>query len=151
MDTDPIFTDIEEIKPIVLLVDDNAPTLELLKEYFDTANEKGHLDCDIILACNGQEAIDLIDSRHPEIVICDIQMPKKNGFEVLEHFNNRSRKQNPYSFFCLLTNIEEEKAHAFRVGVDGFLAKKELNYFLFTLQLKSWLRLVAFERKYGEP
>jgi CheY-like chemotaxis protein len=150
MDTDPIFTDIEEKKPIVLLVDDSEPTLELLKEYFDTANVKGHLECDIISAHDGQEAVDLIDLWQPAIVICDIQMPKKNGLEVFEHFNNRSRKQNPYCFFCLLTNMEEERAHAFRVGVDGFLAKKELNYFPFTLLLKSWLRLVAFERKYGE-
>jgi CheY-like chemotaxis protein len=151
MDTDPIFTEIEDEKSIVLLVDDNEATLELLKAYFDMANEKEQLDCEIISARNGQEAIDLIDLWYPEIVICDIQMPKKNGFEVLEHFNNCSRKQNPYCFFCLLTNLEEERAHAFREGVDGFLAKNELNYFPFTLLLKSWLRLVAFERKYGDP
>ncbi|MFH2129648.1 MAG: response regulator [bacterium] len=149
IDTDPIFTDFEEEKPTVLLADDNEPTLALLREYFVKANEKGHLACNIILASDGQEAIDLIDTLHPEIVICDIRMSKKNGFEVLEHFNNWSRKQNPYCFFCFISNMEEEKAHAFKEGVDGFLAKKALDYFPFTLQLKSWLRLVAFERKYG--
>jgi CheY-like chemotaxis protein len=149
MDVEPVTTQSKEKKPIILLVDDNKPTLELLHEYFSIANEKGHLECGIISAANGQEAIDLIDVSQPDIVICDIIMPVKNGFDVLEHFNNWSRQQNPYCFFCFFSNSDDEKSRAFNSGVDGFLAKKTVDYFPFTLQIKSWLKLVAFERKYG--
>jgi len=136
--------------PTIMLVEDNPPTMELVTEYFVLANEKGHLRCDTVQAKDGQEAINIIDIAQPDMILCDIQMPEKDGFEVLSHFNNWSRKHNPYCFFCFFSNSEEEKARAFKEGVDGFLAKKALDYYPLTLQLRSWLKLVAFERKYGE-
>jgi len=136
--------------PTILIVEDNPPTMELLKEYFILANEKGHLRCDTIQATNGQEAITIIDVAQSEIILCDIQLPQKDGFEVLSYFNKWSKIQNPYSFFCFFSNTDEEKARAFKEGADGFVAKKSLDYYPLTLQLRSWFKLVAFERKYGE-
>ncbi len=149
MSTEPVTEKTKARLPTILLAEDHKPTLELLHDYFEVANEKGHLECDIISAANGQEAIDLIDISQPDIILCDIIMPLKDGFVVLEHFNNWSRQQNPYCFFCFFSNSEEEKTRAFNEGADGFLAKKGIDYYPFTLQLKSWLKLVAFERKYG--
>ncbi len=136
--------------PTILIVEDNELTMDLIREYFNVANKKGHLQCDIIEAFNGEEAIKILSIAQPEIILSDIQMPKVDGFGVLDHLNRCCRNQNPYCFFCFFSNTEEDKARAFKKGADGFLAKKGLDYFPLTLQLKSWLKLVAYERKYGE-
>ena len=42
---------------------------------------------------------------------------------------------------------EEEKIKAFKEGAMGFINKKDINYFVITLQIKAWLRLAELERQ----
>ncbi len=133
--------------PTILIADDNKQTVELLKKFFVKAKERGDLTCDIIEAYNGDEAIQMLDIAQPELILCDIGMPGKDGFEVLQHFNTFSCKQNQFCFFSFLSAAEDEKIRAFKEGAMGFINKKEINYFVITLQIKAWLRLVLLERK----
>ena len=119
----------------------------LYKKFFEKAKQRGDLLCEIIEAYDGDEAIQLIDVANPELILCDISMPKKDGFEVLNHFNNFSKKQNPFSYFCFLSGAPEEMSRAFKAGAMGFMAKQEINYYLMVLQIKSWLRLTQLERE----
>ncbi len=89
----------------------------------------------------------MLDIAQPDIILCDIGMPGKDGFQVLHHFNTFSRKQNLYCFFSFLSAAEDEKIKAFKEGAMGFINKKEINYFVITLQIKAWLRLVELERQ----
>ncbi len=136
-----------EKKQTVLIADDNKQTVELLKKFFSKAKERDDLYCDVIEAFNGDEAIQMLDIAQPDIILCDIGMPGKNGFEVLEHFNTFSKKQNMYCFFSFLSAAEDEKIRAFKEGAMGFLNKKDINYFVITLQIRAWLRLAELERK----
>jgi len=133
--------------PSILIAEDNKQTVELLKKFFKKANERGDLKCVIIEAYNGDEAIQMLDIAQPEIILCDIGMPGKDGFEVLQHFNTFSRKQNQFCFFSFLSAAEEEKIRAFKEGAMGFINKKDINYFVITLQIRAWMRLVELERK----
>jgi len=133
--------------PTVLIADDNKQTVELLKKFFNKAKNRGDLVCEVIEAFNGDEAIQMLDIAQPELILCDIGMPGKDGFEVLNHFNTFSKKQNLYCFFSFLSAAEEEKIRAFKEGAMGFMNKKDINYFVITLQIRSWLRLVELERK----
>ncbi len=64
----------------VLIVDDEELARRLTKEYLCN-----HPDLEIIGECeNGLEAIEAISSLQPDLIFLDIQMPKLNGFEVLE-------------------------------------------------------------------
>ncbi|MFH2128785.1 MAG: response regulator [bacterium] len=137
-------------KPTVLIADDNKQTIDLLKKFFLKAKERGDMVCEVIEAYNGDEAIQMLDIAQPELILCDIGMPGKDGFEVLEHFNKFSSKQNLFCFFCFLSAAEEEKIKAFKGGAMGFLNKKDINYFVITLQIKAWLRLAELERKLAE-
>ncbi|MBU2512079.1 response regulator [bacterium] len=134
-------------KPAVLIAEDNAQTRALLKRFFEKANERGDLICDIIEAADGEEAIQMLDIAQPELILCDIGMPKKDGFEVLQHFNEFSRFNNLFCFFAFLSASREEKKRAFAAGAMGFLAKEDINYFIVTPLLKSWLRLAKLERE----
>lgn len=139
-------------KPTVLIADDNAQTRNLLKRFFEKANERGDLYCEVIEAADGEEAIQMLDIAQPELILCDIGMPKVDGFGVLKHFNEFGRKNNLYCFFAFLSASRDEKKRAFNEGAMGFLSKEDINYFIITPILKSWMRLAYLEReltKYG--
>jgi two-component system LytT family response regulator len=64
----------------VVLVDDEAPARMLLREYLSA-----HPDVDIVAECaNGFEAVKAVSERQPNLLLLDVQMPKLDGFEVLE-------------------------------------------------------------------
>ena len=134
-------------KPTVLIADDNDQTRELLKRFFEKANKRGDLSCDVIEAKNGDEAIQMLDIAQPELILCDISMPERDGFEVLNHFNAFSKENNLFCFFAFLSASNEEKKRAFNSGAMGFLSKEDINYFIITPLLRSWLQLANLERE----
>jgi len=132
--------------PTVLIADDNKQTVALMKKFFNKAKDRGDLICEVIEAYDGEEAIQMLDIAQPHLILCDIGMPRKDGFEVLSHFNQFSRQKNRFCFFCFLSAAKEEKIRAFKEGAMGFMSKNEINYFVMTLEVKAWLRLAELER-----
>jgi two-component system LytT family response regulator len=64
----------------VALVDDEALARALLREYLTPM-----ADVDVIAECaNGFEAVKVVSELHPDLLFLDVQMPKLDGFEVLE-------------------------------------------------------------------
>jgi CheY-like chemotaxis protein len=132
--------------PKILIIDDNQATLDLMKKFFQKAQQRKDLNCEIIEAHNGDEAIQMINVAQPNIILCDINMPQKNGFEVLDYFKNEREEADLYGFFIFLSAAAEQRKKAFEKGADGFISKMEINYYIFTLQIKAWLRLVYLQR-----
>jgi two-component system LytT family response regulator len=63
-----------------IIVDDEEPARRILREYLSTM-----ADITLIGECsNGFEAVKAIGEERPDLVFLDVQMPKLNGFEVLE-------------------------------------------------------------------
>ncbi len=71
-------------QPIILIVEDETFLANLLLLRF---KKEGF---NVVQAFNGVEALDKLEVQHPDIVILDLILPQKNGFEVLE-----SISQNP--------------------------------------------------------
>ena len=64
----------------VVIVDDEAPARLVLREYLE-----GEPDCRLVAECaNGFEAVQAVHELEPDLLLLDIQMPKLDGFEVLE-------------------------------------------------------------------
>jgi len=96
----------------VLLVDDEAPARALLREYLS-----GHPQVEVAgEATNGFEAVKVFSELRPDVVFLDVQMPKLDGFEVLELLEPR-----PAVVFC--TAYDEFALKAFEVNAVDYLLK----------------------------
>ncbi len=95
-----------------LVVDDEAPARALLLEYLAV-----HADIEVLGECaNGFEAVKRIGELSPDLVFLDVQMPKLDGFEVLELLDPR-----PAVVFC--TAYDEYALKAFEVHAVDYLLK----------------------------
>jgi len=95
-----------------MIVDDEAPARALLREYLGA-----HPDVDVVAECtNGFEAVKAAGEHAPDLVFLDVQMPKLDGFEVLELLEPR-----PAVVFC--TAYDEFALRAFEVNAVDYLLK----------------------------
>lgn len=104
-------------KPLILAVDDIAVNLTLLRSQLRFSNY------DIITASSGKEALELIQTNHPDAVLLDIMMPEMDGFEVLEAIRkNPATEELPV---IMLTSLSEFEHHsqATMKGATGYLTK----------------------------
>ncbi len=101
----------------ILLADDSITIQKVIELTFSDEDFQLHT------VGNGQKAIDEIRTVKPDIVLCDIIMPEKNGYEVCEFIKTQDDlKQIPV---LLLTGAFEpfDQERARKAGCDGFLAK----------------------------
>ena len=68
----------------LLLADDEENILHGLKNYI---KKKSEIFREVYCACNGQQALDIIYQHHPDVMLLDVQMPVKNGLEIMKEAN----------------------------------------------------------------
>jgi two-component system, LytTR family, response regulator len=96
----------------VLVVDDEALARQVLREYLE-----GIAGVEILGECaNGFDAVKAIAERSPDLVFLDVQMPKLDGFEVLE----LAGRATPVVF---VTAYDEFAVRAFEVHAVDYLLK----------------------------
>ncbi|RZA35404.1 MAG: response regulator transcription factor [Lysobacteraceae bacterium] len=96
----------------VLIVDDEHLARALLREYL-----AGHPDIEVVGECaNGFEAVKAIGELEPELVFLDIQMPKLDGFEVVE-------LAGPKPHYIFATAYDGFALKAFEVHAIDYLLK----------------------------
>lgn len=101
----------------ILIADDEPDILEILK--YNLTGE-GY---QVITAKDGDEAIDRAKFFHPDMIVLDIMMPKKNGIEVCEIL----RKQPAFreTLIIFLTALSDDGTHlkGFESGADDYISK----------------------------
>lgn len=100
--------------PKILVVDDERPIAEIIKY---NLQKEGF---EVQTAYDGDEALKMVHKMNPELVILDIMLPKKNGFEVLKDI--RMEYVMPV---IMLTAKEEEndKITGLELGADDYITK----------------------------
>ena len=95
-----------------VIVDDEAPARALLREFLSA-----HADVEVVGECaNGFEAVKVIGELEPDLVLLDVQMPKLDGFEVLELLD-----RPPVVVF--VTAFDEYALKAFEVHAVDYVLK----------------------------
>lgn len=118
----------------ILVVDDLAPNRHLLEvklaaEYYDT-----------IMACSGEEALEIADVEKVDLILMDAMMPGIDGFEAC-----RRLKKNPKTYHIpviMVTALEETKdrIRGLEAGADDFITKP-IEDFNLMARVRSMLRL----------
>src|SRR3954468_1924600 len=102
----------------ILVVDDHRSQAEEFGELLRTAG------CDVTLAGNGREAMDLLSSALPDIVLTDLDMPVMDGLELVQAI----RREYPALPVILMTAMGSEAvaARALHQGAAGYVRKRSL-------------------------
>jgi len=112
----------------ILMVEDDPRDVELIM----TALEEHNLANEVVVATNGEEALDYLYYRenfqlrpngNPVLVLLDLKMPKVNGLEVLRQIRNDDKlKMIPV---VVLTSSREEKdwIESYKLGINGYVVK----------------------------
>jgi two-component system LytT family response regulator len=96
----------------VIIVDDEDLARGLVREYL-----AGHADVEIVAECaNGFDAVKAITELDPDLVFLDIQMPKLNGFEVVELAGRKTH-------YIFVTAYDQYALKAFEVHAVDYLLK----------------------------
>jgi len=101
----------------IVIVDDEAPARLLLREYLDELAQAGVAN-QVVAECeNGFEAVKAVTELAPDILLLDIQMPKLDGFEVVELLG----EEHPAVVF--VTAFDDHAIRAFEVHAVDYLLK----------------------------
>ena len=104
--------------PSILVVDDNPDNVDIIRHYLEA---RGY---PITVAHNGEEALALYETVKPSIVLLDVMMPGRDGWEVC-----RVMKQHPalgkQVRIIMVTALDEwdDKRQALQTGADDYVEK----------------------------
>ena len=105
------------MKPKILVADDEPSVQRML------TRSLGAETYDFLLASNGKDASEMIDAQEPDLVLLDIGMPQKNGWEVLREL--RSNSQTSTIPVIMLTGYGSisNKVEGLELGADDYITK----------------------------
>ena len=107
----------------VLLVDDDPDILTSMQAAFEPTG------AEIELANNGNKAVDLLESHHPDVVVLDMMLPGRSGFLVLERIqqekNKAGRPRASVPFVIMVTGNQgsRHKMYAETLGAHEYFIK----------------------------
>ncbi len=118
----------------VLVVDDNEQNLELILAYLED------LDCQTLPAGGGHEALELVRTESPDLILLDVMMPKISGFEVCRRLKNDPATSHIPIIMVTALNEMGDIERAIDAGTDDFLSKPVNKLELLT-RVKTMLKL----------
>lgn len=111
-----------ENKKKVLMIEDDS---FLRKLYRDKLIKEG---IDFIEATNGVEGINKIKNENPDLIILDILLPSKGGFDLLEEKNKEEETKNIPVIVISNLGQEADVEEGKDLGVEDYFIKSEANF-----------------------
>ncbi|MDR1502986.1 MAG: substrate-binding domain-containing protein [Prevotella sp.] len=105
-----------EDKPIVLVVEDNYDMRKFIKHIL-------YKEYDIITADNGADGISKAKKFIPDIIISDVMMPEKDGFELCSLLKENVSTNHIPIILLTACSLDEQKAIGFENGADAYIPK----------------------------
>lgn len=104
---------------VILIVDDSKLNLSIAEGTI----KENDIQCNILLAESGEEAISILDKTHVDIILLDIVMPGISGVEVLKLIRNNNKYKSIN--VIMLTSLTDKKIlkQCFEFGANDFINK----------------------------
>ena len=101
----------------VLLVEDEEDIREMV--HFNLFKERYQ----VLLASDGQTAVDVATKELPELIVLDVMLPKMDGFEVCERLKNDPQTKKIPIIMLTAKGEEEDVIKGLEVGADDYITK----------------------------
>lgn len=115
----------------ILVAEDNQNSAKLMKIILNQAGYK------VVTASNGIEALEIMDTKHIDLIVLDVMMPKMDGFEFTRQL--RSSGNNTPIIMVTAKYQNEDKCEGFIAGTDDYMVKP-VNETELLLRIKALLR-----------
>ena len=101
----------------VLVIDDDPVILELLRVNFEIEG------FDVVCARDGDEGLAMAQELHPDVVISDIMMPRRDGLQLLSDLKGDPRTEDLPVILLSAKAQKSEVQHGLDLGADDYITK----------------------------
>ncbi len=132
----PMDTSLTLTKPIILCVEDEVDLREVLVEEMRDAGYQ------VIEAADGEAALLALQQIRPDLIMCDIEMPRMGGYQLLQHIRSKHAELDDVPFIFLSAQDQVEQiVNGKHAGADDYLVKP-VNFDLMLATIDAGLRQV---------
>ncbi|MGK7890598.1 MAG: response regulator, partial [Leptolyngbyaceae cyanobacterium] len=107
----------ESTAPYILMVEDNDANISTMHSYLEARGYQ------VQVAKNGKDAIALIQSQHPGLILMDIPMPGMDGFETIHHIRQHDSSANIPIIALTALATESDRDRCLAAGANDYLSK----------------------------
>lgn len=107
----------QQAKKKILVVDDEPDVLELIKSRLELNN------FDVVTALNGEEGIRKAIGENPDLILLDVLMPEKNGYEVCQELKNKPETALIPIIFLTAKGRIPDIYEGIRLGASEYVVK----------------------------
>ncbi len=101
----------------ILIADDSQTDIKFIESVL---NKSGH---DLFFAKDGEETEKMVKSDRFDLIILDVVMPKKNGFQLCREFKKDERTKNIPIIVLTSKSQESDKLWGTKQGADAYITK----------------------------
>lgn len=99
----------------ILIIDDDLQIREVIRTHIEQAGMH------VVEAESGQQAIERLESEQVDVLVLDLMMDNRDGFEVLRYLNNR--RLDVFTIVVSARRQEQDKIFALGLGADDYVTK----------------------------
>ena len=121
-------------KKTIALIEDEAALAKIITEELTDAGFS------VVLASDGIEGVNLVKTRKPDLVLLDLLLPKKHGFDVLKELKNMPDTATIPVIILTLLGSDEDVSKGLELGADDYLVKSQygINEIIEKVKQKLW-------------
>lgn len=104
------------MKKKILIIDDEASIRMLLENFLSD-------DYTVASRANGIEALQWLENDIPDLIICDIQMPEMDGYQLLERVRQRGYTRHTPVIMLSSYETSKDRVKSYKLGAQDYLTK----------------------------
>lgn len=105
------------MKKRVLLAEDHPETAEVMQQELEV------LGYDVVVAMDGQEAVEKASAEAPDLIVMDMLMPKMDGFQATAHIRQDPRTKDIPILAATALARPGDREKCLESGCNGYIAK----------------------------
>ncbi|MBW4420607.1 MAG: response regulator transcription factor [Myxacorys californica WJT36-NPBG1] len=101
----------------LLLIDDDPNLILLVKDYLEF---RGY---EVVTAENGREALEVLESETPDMIICDVMMPEMDGYQLVSTIRQDPKTSWIPVLFLSAKGQSQDRVKGLNIGADVYMVK----------------------------